>query len=538
MLVPALLLLAAWPFGATRVNDDWQMYLSAFRFAREGEVFIPNYSAMGMVGWTVPVGALLGLVGESFLLPRLLTMATIPLTGLFAYLAAREWRVGRGDALLVSIAVSTSPVLFWLSTSFMTDAPWHCAWVGAIWLWSRALRTGRLLDWVGGAALVAWASWVRIPVVALPLAATCALLWCGSRVRRGSGVWASVTGSFVLGAVAFSLWYRWGHGPTDAYGYKSEFSIELMASYAPGALFATVVYAGVFLFPLLPLVWPAERSERRAALGCGAVAGALALAQAKFGFLTGVTKSMPYLMNVLYDLGLGPLTLTDTAREGGPPPVDLPGLVQVGVGVGAAALGGALVCLLVRRTWGAVTERRSPQVVLVAGALVLYAGAAILFSKPRAPLFDRYLVALALPAALLLLRPSPDPDSAPVSRGRRMWAAVLVAVVALFSVAGTWDYHRFNDARFRLGRRALELTGDTTRVDAGAEFNLFHNYQLSHTGQFEHPQWWKGWLAYPEYVVATREREGFEVVDREPLFNLVGLHRWDLLLLRLVDPPK
>src|SRR5262245_33373246 len=95
VVVPLLALVATAPFGAHPVNADWQTYWSAFRFAATGEVRVPDYSAMGAVGWTVPAGAV---AGASFVLRRVLTMATLGVAGWAAWRLAREFGVRPGAA--------------------------------------------------------------------------------------------------------------------------------------------------------------------------------------------------------------------------------------------------------------------------------------------------------------------------------------------------------------------------------------------------------------------------------------------------------
>jgi 4-amino-4-deoxy-L-arabinose transferase-like glycosyltransferase len=530
--VPLLALIATAPFGAHPVNDDWQMYWSAFRFATEGDVRVPDYSAMGAVGWTVPAGAVAAIAGQSFVLMRALTMATLAVAGWAAWRLAREFGIRPAAALGVSLAITLSPILFWLSTTFMTDAPFHALWLLSLLCLSRGLRTGRTGEFALGAAAAVWAAWIRLPIAAVPLALIAAAwLARGDAATRRRAVFAAVA-ALLAGVGGFLAWYLFVHGPTAAFREKSGLDVVRMAHAVPSGAFACVAYAGFLLLPLAPAALARSRDGRRGAAIAAGVAAAVALVHAKTGFLGAIHKSMPYLPNVAFNLGLGPVTLTDVYREGGAPPVTAPAAVQVALGVAFAALGAALAWLALRRAVAAV-RFRDARVVLLAGAVVLYLGAAILFTKDDAPLFDRYLVPMAAPLAVLLLAPRGAGDDAPLPGRVRIAGAVLLAGVAAFAVLGTRDHHRFNDARFDLAGEAVRRAGSTRRVDGGFEFNCWHDFEAWRRGDFVRAPGWKGWYVEdPEFVVASRERPGYDVVDRRRLFAVVGLRRWDLLLLR------
>src|SRR6185436_19839658 len=106
-LAPALCLAIVAPFGAHPVNDDWQSYWSAFHFARTGEARVLDYSAMGMVGWTVPAGLVARWFGESFVAMRMLSAAALVFSGWATFRLARELGARPVAALAASLVVST-----------------------------------------------------------------------------------------------------------------------------------------------------------------------------------------------------------------------------------------------------------------------------------------------------------------------------------------------------------------------------------------------------------------------------------------------
>jgi 4-amino-4-deoxy-L-arabinose transferase-like glycosyltransferase len=493
---------------------------------------------MGMVGWTVPAGGVVAAAGESYLLPRLLAMATLAVTGWAAFRLARDAGLRAGPALAASLTVSFCPVLFWLSTTFMTDAPWHMLWTLSLWLTARGLRTGSGPAFAAGAAAAAWAAWIRVPAAAIPLAAVAAVFLARTTpsLRRRAALASAAV--LMLGVGGFMLWYRFVHGETGAFRAKSEADPGAMLRFLPGGVFACVAYAGFFLAPLAPIAIAGAGRWRRGALVAAAIVLVVAAIQAKTGFLPGVHKTMPYLPNVAFNLGLGPLTVTDVLREGGAPPVTVPGWTQLIAGAAAAAAGAALLWIAGARLVATARRRDDPTVLFLGLAAVLYLGAAVLFTKPSAPLFDRYLVPMIAPIAIVLLAPRSDDTNAVPRRSATpgILTGVLLALFAAFALLGTRDYHRFAAARAELIDAALAAGGTTRTIDGGFEFNCGHNYEAAGRGEFVPSKAWKGWLVGdPVLVVSTRGRAGYDVVARRPVRSTLTFSTWDLLLLRRRD---
>jgi hypothetical protein len=158
----------------------------------------------------------------------------------------------------------------------------------------------------------------------------------------------------------------------------------------------------------------------------------------------------------------------------------------------AFALLGALLVAERRRLSHAVDVRSIPMPLgSVAGMLAVFV---VLFSVGTVALgltsilFDRYVWPLALPLAILLLRPpepSPSTDGAgwrsagPAWRAWRrvglpLLASALVAVTATTSLALLLDDAAFAGARWRMGEEAVRLGFAPETVDAGLEWVGFH----------------------------------------------------------------
>ena len=219
---------------------------------------------------------------------------------------------------------------------------------------------------------------------------------------------------------------------------------------------------------------------------------------------------MFYLTNVVYDLGLGALSLRDTLFLGFPPPVRLGHGLALSLTIlataSAASLGAAC-------TTGLARIRTPVPAFLLLAAGFLFAGT-LLHTRYY---FDRYLLVVVpfMLAAVLALEP--------LGRGRSLGFA-FAAILACYAVAGTHDYLAWNRARFA-GLDALIATGvSPAAIDGGVEFNAWHlaptlgtwpSDEAVRVGQPETARsWW--WVVDDRFVVSFRPLAGYAVHEDIP----------------------
>jgi hypothetical protein len=251
---------------------------------------------------------------------------------------------------------------------------------------------------------------------------------------------------------------------------------------------------GLLLAPLAVTLLPAWR--RRAALWCVALAGAAVALYAREGAL------MFYLTNVLYDFGVGALSLRDTLYLGHAPPVRLGTAFRVLLTVVATASAALLGGL-----WAAGWRRlREPVTALLLLALGLLFAGSLLHTRY---FFDRYLLVIVPFAIAVTVRLWPTPRVG-------VLPTVLLLLLAWYAVAGTHDYLAWNRARQR-GLDALLADGvPPTQIDGGVEFNGWH---LAATldrwpsdadvriGDDSRPSWW--WVVDDRFVVSFAPLRGY-----------------------------
>jgi 4-amino-4-deoxy-L-arabinose transferase-like glycosyltransferase len=206
--------------------------------------------AGSILGWSEPALHL------AMLLPALGAIAG-------AYVLARELCARPGEAALVA---AFTPAFFVSSTTLMCDVPMLCAFVWAIVLWRRGIRSGHNGPLAASSVCVSLAALLKYFGIALvPLLFAYAFF----RQRR-VGAWAA----WLLFPLAVLGGYQWLTGNLYGQGLASD-----AASYAlsrsglalgPGKILVGLVFAGGCYLPLLfhaPRLW-----KGRALLAGAAVA--------------------------------------------------------------------------------------------------------------------------------------------------------------------------------------------------------------------------------------------------------------------------
>lgn len=491
------------PWGEFPLNDDWDYAKSARVLAERGELVLSPEARVTLVAQAA-WGALFSLpFGWSFLALRLSTIVAAG-AGVAAVAGlARLAGAARPIALVAALTVAVCPLYFGLAFTFMTDVP------NAAALALGMLALGRLLDRGGWPTLLAGAGWSVVAVlirptgVALPVAfALAGVLWVTSGRRR---VLALLP--VVAAALALVGWQAWAVA-NGLGGLANLQAGELRDALGRGPLVVLVeafrnsgiaaLYLGLFALPLAIAGGAMTGFGRLITLGGGLVGLGLALVGAR----------MPLAENVLYDLGVGPLTLRD-AFFGGPPaevrgPAWLLTVVTVAAGAGAGALG-VLVVRGARRLWRG--GARPLLTLLVATAVFSFAPLAV------AGFLDRYLIALLPPVVAVAAAGS--------RRGRAgalVGAAVVLLLVGGFSVAATRDYFSWNRARWAALERLVAQGVPPSEIDGGFEFHGWFTYDPAYRRDPAR-SWW--WVVDDRYVVAFGPLAGYREVDREPFWRLV-----------------
>ncbi len=473
-LPSVLLSLFAWllvdPLGDFPLNDDWQYARAARRFLDLGTLHIDTAAPATMVGQILGSWPSMKLFGFSHTVLRLTTIALS-----LALLVCVDWILRRARSPLWArisalCVLALNPYWFYLAGSYMTEL-WGLApalLAAGVWFHFRRER-GPIVPF--GAALATGllcglAFWTRqFAVLALPALLLSALPALRGRWRESI---PSLAVAVLACATAISLWLPFARAtgnihPVVLHQSASIFKPAFRQLAIQGCFFT--FYMSGFFLPLL-LLLPFPRSRRRY-LWVPLLLG-IAIASAVIARTTGETPAgvrslthtrFPYMGNILYDAGLGPLTEQDRFARDLPPPSPWGENVWRWI-----ELAFGLACAL----WVSIRIRREGAEVALFGAgfgiISLLATA-----QTTSPwYFERYSIpgVVGLAIAFAALAPELHPS-------RVRWAAAggAFALIAAFSVGAMHDQMRWQGARAALVQRTIASGVDPSIIEAGYELD-------------------------------------------------------------------
>jgi hypothetical protein len=488
------------PWGNYALNDDWTYAHMARRFGEAWSLKIdvplaPNGLLQAIVG-----GLVVRLFGFSHTVLRLLTLA-VGFAGLHAVDRLLRCATERRSIRLIALVVlAFNPIYFYSFTTYMNELyGWVPALYAAVlWFWDRTRleREGErmITPWVAVAVglLAGSTFWTRqLCVLVFPALLVAAVVTAVVRGRVRALVLALPSLALacaVFGAViwAFFVWAK------ATGNYRPEFAARV------GNLFRTdaqtyrmqvgsaLVYMTAFFLPCLALAkWKAKRMWLLDLGGALLVVVAIVAAdlfetQASTDFWIGPIwhhKVFPFIVNIVYNAGLGPITLDDAFFRNVAKP-SWPRGIWVGLEVVFIAVSAlwAAVCAGVAQVARTTTRGPKLEVVLFAGALVVGSLLAIIQSH-QGEMVDRYYLPLILGAAILVPGVLATTLPSPIPVHAHLRFAVLFGAIAIFSVFGAHDEFRWNDARWELIRTALEKGGTRATIQAGYEYNCWNKYE-------------------------------------------------------------
>jgi hypothetical protein len=495
-----LAFLAIAPWGNYPLNDDWTYAHLAKRFAETGKIKIDVPIAPNALGQSLLGAMVVKLFGFSHTILRVLTLGVASL-GLWGIDRLLVHVVPRKSLRLMGLLLlAFNPIYFYSATTFMNEL---YGWVPAIlvavlWFWGRQRLAGddtqivslKLSLAVG--ALAGSTFWTRqLCILVYPALLTGTVLrfvlmgrW--RAVARSVPALAAGSLAFLLVIAASFLWARATGNFRPEFAVRLSNLVEFDSQTYAMQVGSAVVYMTGFFLPLLALIgW---KSERRWLLDLGGAAFVIMGLVTKHLFETHAPSDFwigpiwshrvfPFVVNIVYNAGLGPITLDDVFFYDAAKPA-WPKFIWAGLEVvliAASALFSPL-CGAVVRAGRIAKQSWSVEVLLFAAALVLASLFAIVQSHQR-EIVDRYYLPLILglavlvPGALALLQPSgPRPYQV-------VKFVVLFGPIALFSVLGAHDEFRWNDARWQMIRLAMAQGGTRATVQGGWEPNCWVKHE-------------------------------------------------------------
>ncbi len=545
---PLLAVLAAWLLavfvlvgvgGEFPLSDDWAYGHVVRTLCNGGGLDLLPWTGASLVAQAGYGAVACGWFGFSYEMLRLTTVA-MSVVGIAAtWMLLREAGANPRTSAAGAAVVAFSPPWFNLTFTFMTDVPFASLITLAAALYARGFRRGSRGLLLTAGIVAANAFLIRQHGVFAPMAAALVALLSAPlaqmrahehapyRVGADDDAFSRFVDAASACAVPFlviavyTAWVASGRGVPLAMQIKVNEAATTPFLEIGNAAFRGIVTTGFLLMPWALALRPDGAIERRFFVALvAALGGAAVFLFVREGAL------MFYLPNVLYDFGLGAITLRDAFF------LALPSLPRLGPAftvpltiaslVSAAMLGVALLSRV-------IPMLRSPVTAFCLGALGLTALGTL---GQSAYYFDRYLLPV-LPLAMA--------GVVAVSPAVRIGAGYGVAIVALalYSVAGTHDYMEWNRVRWQM-LTALEARGVTAeRIDGGMEYNAERLAARLRTSPSDAQarrgqaatvkSWW--WVIDDEWVVAFGPLDGYEVADSRSYSRWLGMDEGRVLLL-------
>jgi len=548
------------PRGEFPLNDDWAYTRSAFRLASGEGLRIDEWAAPSLVGQAIYGGLLARYFGGQFLVLRLSTLALSCGIALILWFTTARLETPSSIAWVVVFSWIFNPIQFWLSFTFMTEVPFLFFVALGTYFFFRSASSGNRWALVACGAAFGYAFLIRQTAILFIAALLILLAFVGNgttlrdRILRVTA-FALAAGAFVA---AYQAWAIRGEGATPAVQRKFELIRHITPAQLTGNFFGILFYLSFMLVPLWICLLPRFcRLVREAGVarsivvvgGWGAVTScglwwfSAHCAWSPYLPAKSFHARMPFLLNVLYDTGLGPVTLDPTYY--GPPATPVhPGLwsvVTILTAVGVVILGSIFTLgtpsVLARRTPPA---NRHLVLFLLMSVWAVTAFEVVFSHREEGGLFDRHVLTVALPVLLLaavlgrdtavsrMRQTRTDPTTARyVARSTIGFPAALAVVVVLawFSVSATHDYMAWNRLRWQLGDDLLKEGVDPLTISGGFEFNAWHNYDTFRArGNIRKIYYW--WYDNLEYLITMEPQERYRVRRRLDYYS--WLHRRSL----------
>jgi 4-amino-4-deoxy-L-arabinose transferase-like glycosyltransferase len=438
------------------LNDDWAYAHTVTTLLQTGEFRRPSWTwvpALTHTGWGALFAKAFGL-GFPALRWSSLVAGALGIAGVFTL--GRRMGLATGVAALLAATYGFNPVHVHLGFTFMTDVLFVALCVWSLVFLADFARAGGWGALGAGIAFALAATLSRQTALVLPAAFALALLIARPRDWRAwlaAAVCAAVVGFGYLRAEQwlFETGGRWSRLYSVRDAGKFIARQQSMLFHVVKHSLVSLVVLGWFLAPVL-LRTAAPLRLRLAAWGVGIAAAV--------GLILGLGLDLPPTYNVIWDLGLGPITIEGKQFLPHAPRWLWWALTALGAAGGAEA-----VALLVWRGLPAWRAWRTRGDVLL---LLAFCAGFLLPHLMRAPYFDRYAFTLVAPlgAALLAL------TGAEAARGWRKHAGIAaLAFFWLFALAGTRDYLARSEAKWALLEQ-LRTEGYGERVVVGGvEYN-------------------------------------------------------------------
>lgn len=518
-----LLVILVNPFGDFPLNDDWQyaypvkQLLEKGQFEMQGQ-FAPNI--LLQVAWGYLSCRVFGSFDFTYLRFGVLLLGLG--CGLLLWQWLQEEGVNKQKSFGISLGLLCSPLFFSLSFTFMTDVPFLFLCLLCLRYFSTYVHKGELQAlWIASGAAVA-AYTIRQPGILFLLGFAVYVLLDN---RRSQSKWILSSILLAIGFLAY-VGMEQGLKPflaiTDNYVpvanlyFTEVFSQPLTVLNTWAARFLkTFIYIGIFTLPFVPFLF--TKYQKAGVLKSRTALAIVIVNLALFGLTLLAGKTFPFGGNVWFNWGLGPELLKDVYTLGleNTPRIHEWWLYALQL-LGQWQI--SCILLLLWRTW---PERRPSQQHFIVWLILmngLYLGVISIFSY-----FDRFTL-LCFVSCLYIISPWVSLPKLKLSS-----IALFPFVIMLyFSTLATKDYLNWNRARAAAYVWLNQQRVGIKQVDAGYEYNGWHNYHRAPI-QGEGRSFW--WVTADDYLISFGPVQGYRSIQSFPYYRYLWWKKDQILVL-------
>ncbi len=506
----------------------------AFAFAKTGRVAISNFSAPNAVFEAVWGGLFVMVLGESYEALRFSSMVLLAISVPFVYLLGRSLGADRVMAFLASASYLACPLVFSLSTTFMTDSHAMALTAMAVCLFSWGLIEETPSHWrlLGGSCLLAIGFLSRPQVLVVLVAIVLTLMF---RRQRHSNWWYGLAAVSVVPLVTVVLHGFWtAHVGEPVLRQFSRESLLLRRPIDIAALASQVVvmsgfYIGLFVLPMFPTLMPGRKSVKRLAadrLALVATVGILAT-----GLILAFQGKLPFEGHTwVTPNGIGAVDRSLLGHR----PLLLPPWAWSAAGF---VLLSATVALVVRvRSRGA--SAKSSQGFFLATTVFGFVVAAFISSVAlQSRVFDRYW----LPVVPLVLAVAASVGLA--SKRSALLSGAIAGWLGLVSVIGTLDAFSAYQASIDYADEIVADGFDPLSFDGGVAWSALRYGLTDDTPYYIQEKGGPFWLqfyaveSFPVRGLALEPLEGYAILETREYKSILHLSPTFLYVVQPVGIP-
>jgi len=488
------------PIGDFPLNDDWIYGWSVREWLKTGKFQMGDLPLMSLFSHVVWGTFWTKLFGFSFTALRfsiiLLSVISIWIFSRLLKALNYSWE----QRLLALAIIVFNPMYFHLSVSFMTDISFLSFCIISTYGFWRYFSSENWYWWAFAIFFSILAILVRQLGVLIPMAFGGAIFFRKRSIK-----------TFLTAAAGVLLTY----GSLKIYmfclenttGLSSEFkSIDsVYGQLRPSVFWARTkdmlgfyfIYLGGYLLPIW--IFTTKRLTDRMYLGL------FFLGLPILGFFTWSCWDRLPLWNTVYDLGIGPMNLTDFIR--GYSNTNLLSHSQ-GLLIKLAGYLGAILLLWngvqgIKRIW--INRKMKSSLYFFKLGVLFFLFSYITYLIIDRHNFDRYMLPL-IPFTLLLL---------PRSEGGKWWPSLIILIpIFLFTIGGTHDYFAWNKARWNALNDLTAEGVSPNEIDGGYEFNgWYQTHDVNPNNRFS-KSWW--FVDDDQYAIAFTTYKNYEVIKAYP----------------------